>query len=200
MQRKRSFGTLAVAGTVMLLLSFAVGCASTRRGIREDIDDASLTANVKARLAADPDVDAHQIDVDSDDGVVTLRGKVDSDFEKREATSVAVDTHGVRSVHNQLEVGESMMSKAFSDAWITSKIKSQLLADPTVRGLDIDVDTQDGNVTLSGKASTPQAILQAEALARNTDGVKEVDNQIELREQRGALESESPEEGAEWQK
>jgi hyperosmotically inducible protein len=60
------------------------------------------------------------------------------------------------------------------DAAITSAVKAKLLADDTVKGLNIDVDTSNGVVTLNGTAHSRTEASQAVRLARGTDGVKNV--------------------------
>jgi hyperosmotically inducible protein len=74
---------------------------------REVLDDATVTAKVKARLMADPDVAALHIDVDTVDGKVTLNGKVSSIDERAEAEKLAFHTEGVKSVVNLIEVAGS---------------------------------------------------------------------------------------------
>jgi hyperosmotically inducible protein len=71
---------------------------------RKMYDDASLTTKVKARLAADPEVAALHIDVDSVDGRVTLNGKVGSEEERQEAYKLATRTEGVKEVVNLIQV------------------------------------------------------------------------------------------------
>jgi hyperosmotically inducible periplasmic protein len=71
---------------------------------REVLSDASITARVKARLAADPEVNAIQIDVDTIDGVVTLNGKVSSQEVSQEAEKLAKRTEGVKQVNNLIQV------------------------------------------------------------------------------------------------
>lgn len=61
-----------------------------------------------------------------------------------------------------------------SDAAVTSAVKAKLLGDGTTPGLRIDVDTQDGVVTLSGNVATAAEQANALRLARNTRGVKRV--------------------------
>ena len=68
------------------------------------LDDASITAKVKAKLAADPEANAFGIDVDTTNRVVTLRGKVRSDAISEEAHKLARNTSGVRAVVNRLVV------------------------------------------------------------------------------------------------
>jgi hyperosmotically inducible periplasmic protein len=64
------------------------------------------------------------------------------------------------------------------DASITAKVKSMLLADPEVKGVAIEVDTVNGNVTLSGTAKSAYEKTEAEKLAKHTEGVVSVVNQI----------------------
>lgn len=66
------------------------------------------------------------------------------------------------------------------DAEITSEVKAKLLADPEVAGLNIDVDTRDGVVTLTGDVESDDARLEAEHLARTTEGVVRVISRIRV--------------------
>lgn len=72
--------------------------------VREVLDDAQLTAQVKARLVADPEVNAFHIDVDTVDGQVTLNGKVARADQRAEAEKLARRTPGVKGVHNLIQV------------------------------------------------------------------------------------------------
>jgi hyperosmotically inducible protein len=67
-----------------------------------------------------------------------------------------------------------------SDAGITTSVKNQLTADDLVRARNIDVDTADRVVTLSGEVESPAEEAQALQLARNTDGVANVVDRIEI--------------------
>ena len=72
-------------------------------GVVGDVDDAAVLSSVTGRLAADNEVDAHQIDVDVKDGVVTLSGRVDSTYEAARATRIAAGTSGVQEVISRLQ-------------------------------------------------------------------------------------------------
>jgi osmotically-inducible protein OsmY len=106
MKRSNGFGGLAVIALVAVLgvAGLATAGCSTNVSAGQQIDDATITASVKTKFAADTDVAAHNIDVDTVEGVVTLTGKVDTWDEKREAESIARGTYGVRSVVNNLTV------------------------------------------------------------------------------------------------
>ena len=80
------------------------GDAADRAG--EVISDAAITTAVKSKFLADSDVSGLKIDVDTTNGVVTLKGTVATPAEKRRAMEIAKDTNGVKSVKDQLKVGK----------------------------------------------------------------------------------------------
>jgi len=65
--------------------------------------------------------------------------------------------------------------KPVSDAWITTKVKADLLASKDVSGLDIKVETTNGVVKLSGNVKNQVQADKAQAVAHKIDGVKSVD-------------------------
>lgn len=67
-----------------------------------------------------------------------------------------------------------------SDAWITTKLQSKYYLDSDVRGLDIDVTTNGGVVTLTGKVTSAAERSKALSLAKSTDGVKQVIDKLTL--------------------
>jgi hyperosmotically inducible protein len=175
--------------------------------------DPGVTTAVKSKLAADDTVRAYQIDVDTDDRVVTLSGTVETSAEKEHAVMLARQTDGVRDVVDQITVNPAAAATtgdirdeaneaareareeareagqesreaagragaAVTDAAITSAVKSKLLADTAVSGLKIDVDTNSGVVTLNGNVGTKAEAERAVSLARGTDGVTRVVNNL----------------------
>jgi hyperosmotically inducible periplasmic protein len=69
------------------------------------IKDSSITSSIKAQLASDPSKGLSHIDVDTDDhGVVTLKGKVPTQYAADRAISIARATEGVRTVKSALKV------------------------------------------------------------------------------------------------
>ena len=79
-----------------------------------------------------------------------------------------------------------------TDAGVTTKVKSKLAADDTVKAYQIDVDTNDHVVTLSGNVESAAAKEQAVRLARETDGVKDVVVNISVAEGSPAMPGEYP--------
>jgi len=69
----------------------------------------------------------------------------------------------------------SSAGQAVSDAWITTKVKSELATTKGVKSMDVTVKTVDGVVTLTGVLPTQIAVNKAIAAARSVKGVKDVD-------------------------
>jgi hyperosmotically inducible periplasmic protein len=67
-------------------------------------------------------------------------------------------------------------AQAMSDTWITTKVKSVLLADSDAQGFDVKVDTKDGVVTLEGTLATQEAVDHVKMLAADVEGVERVDS------------------------
>lgn len=175
---------------------FADDRAPPERSAGQAIDDATITASVKSKLLADERTQGFDVNVDTMKGVVTLRGGADSQGAKQAAQELAGQVEGVVLIKNELtvaaegsearqdantatasgEVREAMdeTGDSIDDAWITSKVKTQLLADAAVKGTQIDVDTKANVVTLTGTAETAAAKDAAVRIAAGTKGVKTV--------------------------
>jgi osmotically-inducible protein OsmY len=102
----RTQKSLIALGVLALLATIALTACSTTVKPGRQVADSEITASVKTRLAANPDVAAIDIDVDTLEGVVTLSGRVKTDKERLEALEVARGTEGVRRVTDNLKVGD----------------------------------------------------------------------------------------------
>ena len=97
----------AVKGALLAALALALGACQqnpNRQSAGEYIDDATITARVKTALIQAPDVKAHQINVETFNGVVQLSGCVDSEEEARRAVDAADDIPGVKKVESDMRV------------------------------------------------------------------------------------------------
>ena len=168
----------AAVVALALVASLAVGCTQTT--------DATITGMIKTKLAADGRVRASEINVDTTKGVVTLTGNVDGQEARDAAIKLARDTSGVSDVKDMISVrsgsasGEApdpnrTVGERIDDAGITMRVKSRLLDDPLVKGLQIDVDTRDSVVYLTGSVRSEAERKQAIEIARTTEGVTNVE-------------------------
>lgn len=94
----------------MMVAASLAGCAGmskdggTQRTAGQAIDDVTIGTKLKAALAADPELSALKINVDTTKGAVRLRGEVKSVALRRKAEDLARKIEGVKSVENQLVV------------------------------------------------------------------------------------------------
>lgn len=171
---------LLICGALAVLMLGAVACASTQPP-GQQLDDAAITAKVKTKITADPELNPFDIDVDTIDGVVSLRGTVPTEEKSDEAEKLARFTEGVVNVENHLRIHDGMTARErVADATLASEIDAKLIADPQVAANNIDVDVQDGVVTLSGVVETDFAREHAEKVAQRVDGVRRVINELKV--------------------
>ncbi len=93
---------------------------------------------------------------------------------------VGEDTLGekVDRAGDEMQAQGERLGEALDDAAVTARVKAALIADPGLSALKIDVDSEHGVVTLRGSVESAEAGTHAEALARGTEGVVSVDNQL----------------------
>jgi hyperosmotically inducible periplasmic protein len=93
---------------VVLAVVMALGmvACSSNRTPGTQVDDAAITAAVKGKLAADTDINPFNIDVDTNEGVVTLQGRVEKTEARTKAEQLARETDGVSRVINLIKVGD----------------------------------------------------------------------------------------------
>lgn len=87
---------------------------------------------------------------------------------------VAGTAASAASAGEQTKANEAS-AQPVSDSWITTKVKADLLVTEETKGLDINVTTTNGVVTLSGKLDSQAQVEKAVAVARSIKGVKSVD-------------------------
>lgn len=139
--------------------------------------DAGITTAIKSRLAADDEVKAYQIDVDTREKIVTLSGTVDTARAKTRAVEIARLEKGVFQVTDNITVSPSAPPVP-TDASLTAAVKAKLAAESSLSGLKIIVDTLNGVVTLSGDVRSQADKDVAVRLARETAGVREVNDRL----------------------
>jgi osmotically-inducible protein OsmY len=151
---------------------------SAGRDARTATGDSWLTSKTKIALFADERVKGTQISVETLNGVVTLRGKVDSDEAKAAAASIAGAIEGVTGVRNDLQVvsPDSRKSVESSDDEITRGVENRLAKDGRLKSVDVRTDA--GVVTLTGEVSTIGAGAHASEIAREVSGVRSVKNEL----------------------
>ena len=90
---------------LVVLVALTAGCTSmTGKTAGQNVDDASITASVKTKLAAEKPATLTKVDVDTNKGTVYLTGNVETPAIKERATELARQVSGVREVVNNLKI------------------------------------------------------------------------------------------------
>ncbi len=156
--------------------------------------DAWLITKVKSTLLFHRNVNAIGTEVLVKKGAVTLRGKSDSEAQKDLTTEYAKDVEGVKTVTNEMTVlpatekpaevtmGERIdtIGESIDDASITALVKTTLLYHRSTSALNTTVETNEGVVTLGGKAKNAAEKDLATKLISDVHGVKSVQNRMTI--------------------
>jgi osmotically-inducible protein OsmY len=140
------------------------------------IDDSLIETKVSVNIAkANPDLDnASHIVVTSFNGIVLLAGQTPRADLKQLAEQTASQVQKVKKVNNELQVtGPSSMLARSNDAWLTSKIKTEMLTDSAIPGSRIKVVTENGIVYLLGLLTQAEA-TRATNLVQGVGGVQKI--------------------------
>lgn len=149
------------------------------------ISDAAITTKIKAGFVGDDALKGSDISVTTANGVVSLTGTAKTSDARDKAEDLTRQVDGVRNVDNLLEVPGSVGSdlkqagkkseQVVSDGWITTKVKSSLLADGATKGTKISVKTVNRVVILSGNANSQAEADKAVEIAKGIKGVENVE-------------------------
>ncbi|MFW5856241.1 MAG: BON domain-containing protein [Planctomycetota bacterium] len=143
------------------------------------LDDQEIALAVENELLYDEGVNPHNMDISVYDGVVKLEGTADHLLAKRRAVRLAGGVRGVRSIVDMLEVH---VPAGQTDAELRNAVAAALVRDPAVERDAISISAEAGRVTLAGQASSWQERRIAGAAVAGVDGVRAIENEIEVPE------------------
>ena len=133
--------------------------AATSGAYEQKVEDAAHDAKVKTENAA------HDAKVKTEDAAHDARVKAEEYGHDAKVTS---------------ERAADKTGEVITDAAITTEVKTKFLAEPGVSGLNINVDTNNGVVTLSGNVKSKAEAAKAMSIARDSKGVKRVVNHLKM--------------------
>jgi hyperosmotically inducible protein len=173
-----------IAIAAMLILAFALGCSQQRANppAKENVEQALQQSGMNNI----------NVDENRDKGVITLKGEVRTEAEKQRAGELAQQAAPGRVVANELLVkpaGEAGERAEDTQSSMDDAIQSRLKAEMTKRGwdkLDVNFDVKNGVVTLKGDVPSQQQRAQVEKVAASVPGVKQVVNELEIQNRKGA--------------
>ena len=149
--------------------------------------DAWLSAKVKTTLLFHQNVSA-MTEVNTKEGIVTLKGDATSLAQKDLTTEYARDVEGVKDVRNEMRVvntsdkADRTFGEKIDDASITAQVKLVLLFHRSTSVLNTKVNTKHGVVTLSGEARNAAEKDLVSKLVKDIKGVISVENEMTIEE------------------
>jgi osmotically-inducible protein OsmY len=169
----------------------------------EKLADSWLTAKIQAQFFVDEDIKSRFINVRSRDGVVRLKGFVESDDARRQVLEITRNTDGVKQIEDrELLVGRPA-SESFETAsapsaapvattgiapaaapappdasTVVSLVQAKYFLDPMIKARNISVELANGVITLRGQVASESERSQALLLARETPGVQRVEDYL----------------------
>lgn len=189
----------ARGGALLILIYCLLAAACQAR----EVDDATLTAKVKAALITDGRVSATRVSVESASGVVTLKGEVPTPQEKQAAEQVARAVEGVKSVRNEVTVNPASAGtgvppvnelknkaeeaargvaqgarKEVGEALLLANIKTRLAA---AGFSQVSVEIKQDQATLTGEVTSNKERLAVETIVEKVEGIKKVNNQLKVK-------------------
>lgn len=169
--RRINRNTTVFTMALVLFISFALTA-----GAVEKMDDSKIGNAVDDALLLDESTPVNDIDVDTDEGIVTLTGSVNNILAKDRAEELAETVKGVRGIINRIEVDPVYRT----DTVIAENVRDSLLINPATKLWEIETTVEDGEVTLTGTVDSWQERELAAKVAKGVNGVVAVDNQIAI--------------------
>jgi len=195
--------TMGLTGLPLATMADTSATATSDQGVRAEtkriVSDTTLTTKVKAALIREKNLSAMDVNVETRNGIVQLSGFVDSADQQERAAQVAQKVEGVKEVKNDLRLAatatdaaatptEGSAAKlghetesALSDSTITAKVKAALVREKDLSAMDVNVETKEGVVQLSGFVDAKDQQDRAGKIAQSIEGVKDVKNDLRLK-------------------
>ena len=179
---------------ISVLVAVSLGTASLAANAentwKDTASDAWIDGKAETTLMLNGNLDSFDINTDVKNGKVTLTGKVNREVDKALATELVMSLDGVKDVDNQLTVIDEMddeqdgeVMQSLNDAKIETVVKTRLMFESEVSGMDIEVESKMGKVTLSGTVDNDAERQLAVQIAENTNDVKSVVDMLKSEEE-----------------
>jgi osmotically-inducible protein OsmY len=156
---------------------FAFASATNHVTAKPVMTDQAISNKIGGELLFDPGVVSTRMDVNTENGIVTLTGSVGNILSKERATRVAETVKGVRAVVNRVRIRPT---ENRSDGEIQRDIEAALLDDPATESYEIATTVENGRVTLSGTVDSYQESQLVKTVAKGVRGVTAIDDEIDV--------------------
>jgi osmotically-inducible protein OsmY len=167
-----------------------VTSARQERSVGRQFDDAVVQANLEGNFIRQDGVLFRKINTTVIEGRVYLKGNVETEEDRLNATRIAWNTPGVVEVYNDVTVNQpETIADAANDFWISTKARTALLGEADVKDVNYTIETRNGVVYLMGVAQNNYERDLAVQTLRGVDGIRDVVDYTVLKDdpRRGAV-------------
>jgi hyperosmotically inducible protein len=206
--REANMKKKCILGLFLLIVGLQFACQKHEAASAPN-GDSDITKVVKEKLKSDENISARDIDVKTENGVVTLSGEVETQADLDQAVQIARSVPEVRNVHSRVRVKQVLtdedvkdrvkdqeskmekkidqaqdttISESASDAALTAKVKMKLSEDSLLSALKINVDTKNAHVTLTGNVKDELEARRAIQIAESVKGVQQVTSVLTVKQ------------------
>ncbi|MFN7927919.1 MAG: BON domain-containing protein [Blastocatellia bacterium] len=181
---------VVLVGVVIWIAMSRTRLPEAAQGVMQQAADLTTTGKVKSNFSLSKRLSIYDLKVATQNGVVTLTGRVPTEIDKELAASVAKDTTGVTGVTNQLVVESGLRpseqslreTARIADLEIQADLRERYASSPELSGENIQITIKDRNVTLSGEVTSPQQKAGAEQVARSINNIQNVTNMLAVKD------------------
>lgn len=173
---------LAAAPALQGCTGVVVGGAATagiagvqERTIGDAVDDRLIASQLAGRYFQVDEKLFLDVDMEVLEGKVLLTGKVEQVETRLQAEGIAWQIKGVKAVHNEIQVTtEGGIGSYSKDVWISTQLRTRLLADDNIFAINYTVETVNGIVYIMGIAQNENELQRVTEQARTIKGVQRV--------------------------
>jgi osmotically-inducible protein OsmY len=182
----RSYGIL----TLLIILTFPYLITASETENTPYASNSEIEKMISSNFSSDTNIDTSNIVIISDQGIITIKGKVDSIIEKEKLGSIAEEIRGVKEVINQLKVN----SIPRSNHQLEKLVRLALVEDPVSEIFEIRVSAENGVVDLNGVVDSYYEKEFAERTVKGVIGVRKIKNNIKVNSRLNRVDEEIREE------
>lgn len=168
-----AIGGAAAAGVVI----------AEERSVGDAIDDAGIKLDIVDKLFKESESLFIDVSTTIIEGRVLVTGHVATDAVRQKVIEIIWSNRKVKAVLNELQIPDnSSFSSSTEDTWITTKLKTRLLQDVSIRQINYSVDTVNRIVYLMGIAQDQSELDRVYLQARDISGVRKIISHVVMKD------------------
>lgn len=151
------------------------------RKFTDTVSDTKIAAIITKDMAVKQDRKFTQVSISVHDGRVLLTGSVVTKEHSKQAEEIVWKVEGVKEVMNEVEISTYKRNMVY-DTMLASQVKSRILYDGVMKGLDVNIEVYDKKVYILGSTDSMMDVKNIATIASRVRGVKQVVSYVRVRD------------------